>query len=105
VIQPWTGGNDGWVFNSANAGNVEYRPQLRVYYEPGTALLTPVYIGSSVQLTLSGTVGRRYSVERAAVVTGPWSKIAEATIGGSGTATVTDSSPLAKRGYYRVSWP
>ena len=76
---------------------------------PAPALVGAVHNGTSVQLTISGTVGKTYHVVRTGDLTIPtanWTVLTgTATIGSGGTATFTDSVPLAGAAFYRVRDP
>jgi hypothetical protein len=109
AVLPWVDGNNGWGFNSADNVEVNMRPLLRVYYDPAPGIVGAVHNGSSVDLTVSGTVGKTYHVVRSGDLTTPtasWTELpGTATIGSGGTATFTDSSPLAGAAFYRVRDP
>jgi len=109
AILPWVDGNNGWGFNSADNVAVNMRPLLRVYYDPAPGIVGAVHNGSSVDLTVSGTVGKTYHVVRSSNLTTPtssWTVLSgTVTIGGAGTGTFTDSSPLAGAAFYRVRDP
>ena len=107
VFLPWPYGGDGWGINTSEAATVGYRPQLRVYYSySAPVLLTPVVIGSpatSVQVKFAGDIGKTYEVvRRAAVNTGSWTYLGDATVDEGGTATYVDNSPLTEGAFYWV---
>lgn len=112
VILPWPDGGDGWAISSAETTTDYLRPQLRVYYSVvpgGTVTIGKLSLlscrASSVQLGLTATANKSYSVLRAASPAGPWTSIGTMTAGASGTGTYTDSAPLAGKAFYRVSYP
>ncbi len=105
AILPYTNGNDGWGISSSDIDNPSFRPQLRVFYEPGVTLLTPVHNGGNVLIKFTGVIGRTYTVLRSAVPGPTWTSRGTATVGVDGTATLTDNSPLPGAAYYRVSYP
>jgi hypothetical protein len=107
---PWLFGRDGWAFSTSEATLEQNRPQLHVFYTPGTApdiitLQTPAIIGGQVQLNFTGTAGRTYSIERTTTLGGAWSTIGTTTASGTGAATFTDATPPANAAFYRVVYP
>ena len=106
AIIPWLGGGDGWGFNTAEATVERERPQLRVYYSIpviSPALLQPPVVSpGQVQISFTGTAGKSYAIERAAVLNGSWTAVGTATVGPDGVGSYTDASPLAGAAFYRV---
>jgi hypothetical protein len=108
VILPWPNGGDGWGFDTSDAANEIQRPQLRVYYTPGPAIISIKTINrtaTDVTITFGGEVGTTYSVRRASTVDGTYSVVGSATVQEDGTATFTDNSPPAGAAFYRISNP
>lgn len=111
AVMPWTNGNNGWAFNSAEATSVtaeNTRPQLRVYFTPGPELVNILNISASpstVQVTFHGATNQLYYVLRAPAVTGSWTTNGTITTGAAGNATYSDNSPLSAGAYYRVYRP
>ncbi|HOX57220.1 MAG TPA: DNRLRE domain-containing protein [Candidatus Paceibacterota bacterium] len=111
AIMPWDEGSNGWAFNSANNATVNTRPLLRVYYDPAPAIVGAVHNGTSVDLTVSGTVGKTYHVVRTGDLTVPtasWTVLSgTVTIGSGGTGVFTDNSllPGNANAFYRVREP
>jgi hypothetical protein len=107
VVLPWPNGGDGWGFATAESSEERERPQLRVFYTPGTVSQSIVFqsisrTANSAVLHFSGGVGANSSVLRSATVSGPYSEIGTTTIGGDGTATFTDNAPLSYTAFYRI---
>jgi len=49
AVLPWTSGDNGWIFNSSEATNVNFRPMLTVYYQaPPGATVTQTAGSTSV---------------------------------------------------------
>ncbi len=112
AILPWEFGRDGFGIGSAEQAAETSRPQLRVFYSPGTipvpediTLLSPVWNSTSVQVNFTGTAGKTYSVQRVGTLGGTWETRGTATTGTDGRATFTDSTPLAGAAFYRVIYP
>lgn len=109
AILPWPTGGNGWGISTSEATTERDRPQLRVYFSPGsgvaTSLLTPTVTPSSVTVQFTGQIDSTYSVQRAATVSGPWTTVGTATVQGDGKATYIDNSPLPGTAFYRVSNP
>ncbi len=112
VILPWEFGRDGFGIGSAEQAEEKARPQLRVYYSPGTipqtdviTLQTPVWSPTSVQVKFTATANKTYSVQRAGTLGGTWETRGPATTGADGQATFTDNAPLAGAAFYRVIYP
>jgi hypothetical protein len=59
----------------------------------------------AVNLSLSGMPGQAYGLQRASTVTGPWTNIADVTIGPAGTASFSDNSAPAGAAFYRMTVP
>jgi len=108
AILPWNGGGDGWAVSMSESIDERERPQLRVYYSGVTA---PTHISSisrgasSATIQFTGPASTSFTVQRATVVTGPYSGIGPATTDGSGNATFTDNSPPGGQAFYRISSP
>jgi hypothetical protein len=62
-------------------------------------------ISTGVCVRFSGVSGRRYNVERAPAVTGPWSTINTQTAPLSGAFEYLDTNPPAAAAFYRASEP
>jgi hypothetical protein len=111
VILPWPGGGDGWGFGTAEQGLEENRPQLRVFYAPGTpvgpniVMQTPVVSSGSVQVSFSGAPTTSYHVLRSPTVTGPWTTNGTVVTAGNGNGVHTDNTPLPGGAFYRVFQP
>ena len=110
AILPWPLGANGWGIGTAEATTERERPQLRVYFTPGSGavaatMLSPIVTPSSVTVRFNGTIGSTYTVYRANTLTGTWTSLGTATVQGNGTATLNDNSPLAGTAFYRVSTP
>jgi hypothetical protein len=111
-VIPWPGGSDGWGIDTAESTSETSRPELVVYYTPGSGVVTaaptllpPVVSSTQVQVQVKGTIGATYSVWRAASVNGSWTMVGTAMIGSNGIGTVTDNSPLPNAAFYRASNP
>lgn len=110
ALLPWPYGSDGWGFGTSEQLDERNRPQLRVFYTPGSApesitLQAPVVTANTVLVAVKGTATRTYSIERAGAITGAWTKIGEVTTAADGTATYTDNTPLPGAAFYRVVYP
>ena len=68
-------------------------------------MFTPLYGPGSCQVRFAGIVGRTYSVQRALVVTGPWTTIGSATVGPTGIVSFEDTDPPPSSAFYRTSYP
>ncbi len=109
-IIPWPLGGDGWGIGTSETPEEIGRPQLRVFYTPGSGsvaavLLKPTVTQSSVTVRFTGTIGSTYTVLRSGSLTGSFTSIGTATVQGDGTATLIDNAPLAGTAFYRVSNP
>jgi hypothetical protein len=108
VILPWVNGGDGWFFSTAEQANESYRPQLRVYYTPGT-YQPPLTIGSiqrtgsAAVINFTGAPNTTYSVVRSTTVHGTYTSAGTATTDGSGAATFTDNASPAGTAFYQIS--
>lgn len=61
--------------------------------------------GGTVKIRFAGIPGFSYTVERASVVTGPWSVKQTTTAPANGVWEFSDSSPLETTGFYRLTHP
>jgi len=107
VILPWVDGGDGWFFGSANNGTAKNRPQLRVYYTPGT-VTAQVHIGTvtrngnATTLTFTGAPNTTYNVVRSGVVTGPYGLVSTATTDSNGNGSFNDDLAPAGTAFYQI---
>jgi hypothetical protein len=62
----------------------------------------PVVSNGMFQLTSSGIPGLNYTVQRSALVTGPWTNVAVVTVPGSGVFDFIDTNSLAPTRFYRI---
>jgi hypothetical protein len=109
---PFEFGRDGFGVGSAEQALEVDRPQLRVFYSPGTipepediTLLSPVWSPTSVQVSFTAKANTTYSVQRVGVLGGTWQTLGQATTQGDGAGTYTDASPLPDAAFYRVVSP
>jgi hypothetical protein len=105
AILPWSNGTDGWGIATSEVATERDRPQLRVYYTPPLTITSITRGPTSATLNLLGPAGTVCSVQRAVIVTGPYTTIGPATLQPNGTATFTDNSPPAGAAFYRLSVP
>ncbi len=110
VILPWVNGNDGWFFGTAENANEGYRPQLRVYYTPGTVqsqirITSAGRTGTTAFVNFTGAPNTTYSVVRATTVHGTYGSIGTATTDANGIGTFNDNGSPAGTAFYQVSNP
>ncbi len=117
ALLPWVGGANGWFSRSSESISLvdilkpeAERPKLRVYFTApsgavAAVLRPPVLSTGQVQVKFTGSGSMTYSILRAPAVTGPWTSVGTATVGGDGQATFTDATPLPEGGFYRVVHP
>lgn len=94
-------GPDGMV---AVAGNVDNSFSIVVYREVPEIVFFNIVPGG-VRLRFSGIAGRKYDIERAPAITGPWSTINTQVAPGSGLVEYVDANPPPNAAYYRISEP
>lgn len=108
VILPWVNGNDGWFFGTAQNANVNYRPQLRVYYTPAAAGPTSTHIGTvsrvgtSVTLNFTGAPNTTYNIVRATTVNGTYGFVGSAGTDGTGAGSFNDSASPSGAAFYQI---
>lgn len=107
---PWPNGGDGWGFGTSEQTEERNRPQLRVFFSPGTGvfpptMLSPVVTPTSVQVRFNGQPSTTFTVQRKATLTGQWTNLGTATTDASGAGTYTDNAPTGNSGFYRIAYP
>jgi hypothetical protein len=66
--------------------------------------LLPLVSGHT-QVGFAGVPGRTYGVQRAASASGPWTRIASATVPSNGISVYDDANPPAEGAFYRTVYP
>ncbi len=61
--------------------------------------------GGSYSVTFRGTPGTSYRIQRATVITGPWTDISSQTVPPSGIIAISDATPPPGQAFYRVVTP
>jgi hypothetical protein len=60
---------------------------------------------STVNLTLSAAPTSSWSIERALMMTGPWTNLGLSLLGSNGQGLFQDANPPAKGAFYRAAQP
>jgi len=74
-----------------------------VVYRDSPAPVSIALIGGNVRVRFAGEPGRRYAIQRAPAITGPWDTIATVEAPSDGQLEHLDSSPLVGSAFYRTS--
>jgi asparagine N-glycosylation enzyme membrane subunit Stt3 len=90
-------GPNGRVAIAGSSATVVYLENL----PPVAIALVP----NGVRIRFTGNPGRSYTLERAPVVTGPWTTLATPTEPVGGLIEYVDTAPLAGAAFYRTSAP
>lgn len=107
---PWQDGGDGWGFGTSEQTEERNRPQLRVFFSPGSGvfaptMLSPIVTPTSVQVRFNGKPSTTFSVHRVGTLPGTWTTIGTATTDAAGVGSYTDNAPPAGSGFYRIAYP
>jgi hypothetical protein len=62
-------------------------------------------VTGGLQVKLTGIPGFIYTVQKSALLSGPWTPFTSVTIDGDGNGACVDPSPSAKSGFYRTAHP
>jgi hypothetical protein len=76
-----------------------------VVYREGLEPISIALVPTGIRLRFPGEPGRRYTIQRAAVITGPWDTIATPEAPSDGHIEHLDSSPLTGSAFYRTTTP
>jgi uncharacterized repeat protein (TIGR03803 family) len=68
-------------------------------------IIPPSLIPGGYQLKFSGIPGLAYSVQRAPLITGPWTTFTNVVVGSGGTATCQDTNAPPGSAFYRTRYP
>lgn len=72
---------------------------------PAVFLSNPIAANRQFQALVTGASNQTYSVRRASLVGGPWTRIFPIKTGLSGTAPLLDTNPPLVGAFYSISWP
>lgn len=73
---------------------------------PQPRLMDPQFTGGQFGFTLTeGVTGRSYQIERALVITGPWTNVATVVVGPGGLTPYVDPAPPSGGAFYRTVYP
>src|SRR5207237_7780326 len=73
---------------------------LTVMFREGLSALSVEPLLTGIRLSFSGTAGQSYSIQRAAIVTGPWNTINTQTAPASGLLEYIDANPPVGAAFY-----
>ena len=96
-----TGASDGdyGVFTAYDYATVKY------VWHPNLAIQPLVAGSSTVNLNVSGPPNSSWVIERALMITGPWTNLGLSLIGANGSGSFRDVDPSDKGAFYRVIQP
>ena len=102
-------GTDGFTYSIANGAGDTVSGSVSVQVRPANLLVgslaPPVAVTGGIQVGFAGIPGQMYTVQRARVPNGPWTKVGTITVGGGGFGGFLDNAPLSGTAFYRTSYP
>ena len=76
-----------------------------VVYREGLEPISIALVPTGVRVRFTGEAGRRYSIQRAPAITGPWDTIATPEAASNGQVEHLDTSSLPGSAFYRTTTP
>jgi hypothetical protein len=97
-----------YTVSDGNGGTATGNVSVLVLFSSNisSTLMSPKRLpGGKLQLTFVGAPGCPYGVQRATVLTGPWSELGVVTVGSGGSGQLVDTNPPPTGAFYRTVFP
>ena len=73
--------------------------------EQAASMLMPQPIAGGFIIRFAGVAGQAYTLQRAELITGPWTSLGQVSVGPLGIAGYADTNSLPANAFYRAVYP